>query len=97
MVSSVGAYSQHARKYREDKALQHGHWYIDPETDALYIVPTIGRAEGPPGSKLDQLNTLYGSQPLSGVNTDVIANLSGLKPVPGEQRLFDTSNGYHVA
>ena len=97
MVSTVGAYSKHARRYREDKALQYGHWYIDPESEGLYIVPTIGRAEGPLGDKLDQLNTLYGSQPLTEVNIDVIARLTGLEPVRFARRQFDSRNGYHVA
>lgn len=97
MVSRAGFYSQHARKYREEKALQYGHWYIDPATDSLYIVPTIGRAEGPAGDKLNHLNTLYGSQPLTEVNIDVIANLTGLQPVQWAQRQFDTRNGYYVA
>lgn len=96
MVSSVGAYSQHARRYREDKALLFGHWYINSETGALYIVPTVGRAEGPPGDTLNQLNTLYGPQPLTEVNIDVIARLTGLEPVRFARRQFDSQNGYHV-
>lgn len=93
----VGTYSSHRRRYVEDAALRYGHWYVESHTGALFIVPTIGLAEGPPGDKLDQLNTLYGAQALAEVNTDVIGKLTGLRPVHWEERQFDASKGYHIA
>jgi hypothetical protein len=93
----VGTYSKHTRRYVNDSALMNGHWYVDPSSGELYIVPTIGRAEGPAGDKLDQLNRLYGPQALTEVSTEVIANLTGLRLVPWFERKFDTTNGYYVA
>lgn len=93
----AGTYSHHRRRFVEESALQNGHWYLDAATRALYIVPTIGRAEGPAGPLLDQLNTLYGPQPLTDVSTDVIANITGLEPVSWQDRMFSPTSGYYKA
>jgi hypothetical protein len=92
----LGNYSQHTRRHVPDNALLHGHWYVEP-SGALYIIPTIGRAEGPAGPTLDHLNTLYGAQALSEVNVDVVANLTGLRAVHWSDKKFDPTNGYHLA
>ena len=93
----LGTYSQHRRRHVHDAALLNGHWFVEPTSGSLYIVPTIGRAEGPSGPVLDQLNTLYGAQALTEINIDVVSNLTGLRAVQASEKTFDPTIGYHVA
>ncbi|MBK6616531.1 MAG: hypothetical protein IPG27_21405 [Ottowia sp.] len=82
--------------------LEHGHWYIEDGSGALFIVPddSFGAAEieGPDGETLDRLNAAYRrcdaeKVEFGRIHKDGIARVLGLTVVQDWQHRFDQRTG----
>lgn len=59
----AGLFSNQERRHLAAPSLEHGHWYLDPESNALFIVPDdrhgLAEMEGPDDATCDELNGIY--------------------------------------
>jgi len=97
----AGLYDNEKRVHLEEECMMKGHWYRDPDTNLLYIVPNdeFGSAEiiGPDDDIEERLNVYYRNTAMADVDTELVASVLGLEIIPEILFRFDEGAGYYTA
>jgi hypothetical protein len=97
----AGLYDNDKGVYIEEPCMMHGHWYVDPETNQLFIVPNddFGSAEiiGQDEEIVERLNVYYRGTSMKDVDTELVESILGLERVPETLFRFSEDIGYFTA